>query len=317
MKTRGITEGAVFCALAVMLALASYYVPFLVILMFFIPVPMVILGQRQGLRVSIIASLAATIIIGLFLGPVNAISFGVLLFFVGCSLGYAYHKNSPVIKKIIVGYLGFSLVLVSLIASYQFLMGISFTGELFQILEASTKEVLIMYENTGMMDESQLLLTKEAMVSFVNSMKMALPGSFLIMPLIFSFINIAISDGMLKRLGYKVEGIKPLAQWKIPDSLKYFLLIFIIGSLTIDVFKITAIPEIYIFTVMNLVYLVYLVMGLSVIFDFMEYKKVNNKALKVLVVFLAMIFQFMVTMLGVLDTYGGIRKIFRRGSEVK
>ncbi|MGV8905373.1 MAG: YybS family protein [Acetobacterium sp.] len=315
MKTRGITEGAMFCALAVILALASFYIPFLVILMFFIPVPMVVLGQRQGLKVSVIASLAATIIIGLFLGPVNGISFGALLFFVGCSLGYVYYRNEGPITKIIVGYIGFALVVTAVIVSYQFLMGISFTTYLFQSLEVSTQEVLALYKNTGAMDASQLLLARETLDAQIITMKMIIPSAILLMPLAFSFVNIASCDVILKRLGYPVRSITPLSEWRMQKSLKYFLLIFLMGSFIISIFQLTGIPEIYVFNIMNLVYMVYFMMGLSFIFDYMAYKKIRSKSLKVLVVFVALLFQFIVTILGVADTYMEIRKIFRKENE--
>lgn len=317
MKTRGIIEGAMFCALAVILALASFYIPFLVILMFFIPVPMVVLGKRHGLKASIIASLAATIIIGLILGPANAISFGILLFFVGCSLGYAYQRNMGPIQKIIVGYLGSALLVIAVIVSYQFLMGVSFTTFLFQSLEVSASEVLAMYKNTGFMDANQLLLMKESIDAQMVTMKMIIPSVMLLLPLIFGVVNVICCDAFLKRLGYTVKGIKPLKDWQMPKSLKYFLFIFLMGSFIISIFQVTAIPAIYITNIMNFVYLVYFVMGLSLIFDIMAYKKLTNKGLKVLVVFLALLFQFVVTMIGLADTYMEIRKIFRKESEAK
>lgn len=317
MKTRGITEGAIFCAIAVILALASVYIPIFAILMFFIPVPMVALGKRHGLMVSVVASLAATIMIGMFLGPVNAISFGILLFFVGCSLGYAYYRNMGPVQKIIIGYLGFALVMIAAIVSYQFLMGVNFITLLSQSLDASTPEVLAIYQNTGVMDANQLLLKKEFIDAQVITMKMLIPSVVLLLPLVFGFVNVVSCDAILKRLGYTVKRMKPLRQWKMPKSLKYFLFIFLMGSFIISIFQVTVIPEIYVINIMSLVYLVYFVMGLSFIFDFMAYKKLTNKGIKVLVVFVALAFQFVVTMIGLADTYMEIRKIFRKGSEVK
>jgi len=315
MKTRGIIEGAMFCALAVILALTSFYIPFLAILMLFIPIPMVVLGQRQGLKVNVIASLAATIITGLFIGPINGISFGILLFLAGFSLSYAYYRNEGSITKIIVGYIGFGLVVTAVIVSYQFIIGTSFTTYLFQTIEVSTQEVLALYKNTGVMDESQLLLTKETLDAQIITMKMIIPSFILLMPLAFSFVNVVICDAILKRLGYPVKSLKPLEQWQMRRSLKYFLLIFLIGSFIISIFQVTSIPEIYIFNIMNLVYLIFFIMGLSLIFDFMAYKKIRSKGLKVLVVFVALLFQFIVTMFGVADTYMEIRKIFRKENE--
>jgi uncharacterized protein YybS (DUF2232 family) len=317
MKTRGITEGALFCALGVILTLVSYYLPFFVILVFFIPVPMVILGKRQGLKVSIISSLAATILIGLFLGPVNAISFGALLLFVGCSLGYAYNRDLSSFVKTLIGIVGFLMLMIALVASYQLVMGISFTDFIFQTLDESTKEVLAIYESTNIMDASQLNTAKEAMAANIEMMKLALPSAFLMLPIVFGLVNVVVSDLILKRIGYPVKTFRPLGQWEMPSSLKYFLMLFLLGDFVISIFQITAIPQIYVVTVMNFIDMIFFVMGLSLIFNYLDYKKVKNKGLKVLIVVLSFLLSSFIVLMGVADTYIGIRRIFRRESEIK
>ncbi|MBC3797739.1 YybS family protein [Acetobacterium tundrae] len=317
MKTRGITEGALFCALAVILTLICYYIPFLVILVFFIPVPMVVLGKRQGLKVSIISSLAATILIFLFMDPITALSFGALMFFVGCSLGFAYYKNISPVRKVIVGAVGFGILLIAVVLGYQFIMGVNFTNYIFQMMETSTKEVMNIYETSNMIDASQLTILKDMMDARMQTLKLVLPSTLLLLPVLFSTVNIVVCDFILKRIGYSVQGFEPLSQWKIPASLKYFLAIFIVGDFIISVFQITAIPDIYIYTFIVFIDLIFLVMGISFIFDFMEYKKVHNKGLKVLVVFVALLLQSFVTLLGVADVYLGLRMIFRRETQKK
>lgn len=317
MKTRGITEGAMFCALGVILTLVSYYIPLFTILVFFIPVPMVVLGKRQGLKVSILSSLAATILIGLFLGPITAITFGALMLLVGCSLGYAYNKNLSPVRKVIIGVAGFAVLMVAIVAVYEFMMGISVTTLIFESMEISTKEVLSFYESTNIMDANQLTTAKDTMATNIQMMKLALPSAFLLLPMMFGMVNVLISDFILKRIGYQVTSFKPLGQWEMPTSLKYFLMFFLFGDFIISIFQVTTIPQIYIVTVMNFVNIIFYIMGLSLIFNYMEYKKVNNKGLKVLVVFLSFIIISIITLVGVADTYIGIRQIFRRESQIK
>lgn len=317
MKTRGITEGAMFCALGVILALVCNYIPFLTILVFFIPVPMVVLGKRQGLQVSIISSLAATILIGLFLGPIIAISFGALMILVGCSLGYAYHKNLSPLRKVIIGVVGFAILIIAVVASYQFVLGVNFMTYLFETLEASTKDVIGIYESANIMDADQLAAAKDNMAANIQMMKLAIPSAFLLLPIIFGMVNVLISDFILKRVGYEIKSFKPLGQWEMPASLKYFLMILLFGDFIISIFQITAIPQIYIVTIMYFVNMIFFVMGLSLIFNYMEYKEVKNKGLKVLVVFLSFLIISVITLVGVADTYIGIRRIFRRESQIK
>lgn len=63
MKTKAITEGALLCALTVLLSLLCYYVPLMIILYIFIPVPMVVLAKRQDMRTTVVSSLAASAIL--------------------------------------------------------------------------------------------------------------------------------------------------------------------------------------------------------------------------------------------------------------
>lgn len=317
MKTRGITEGAMFCALGVILTLVSYYLPFFVLLVFFIPVPMVVLGKRQGLKVSVLSSIAATILIGLFLGPLNAISFGALMLFVGCSLGFAYNRDLSSFKKVVIGILGFSILLIAVVASYELVMGIGFTSLLFQTLEQSTSEVMAFYETANLMDAEQLAIAKTAMEKNIDMIKLALPSAFLLLPVVFGMVNVVVSDIILKRIGYPVKTFKPLSQWVIPVTLKYFLMVLLLGDFMISMFQVTTIPQIYIVTVMNFVNIIFFVMGLSLMLNYMEYKQLTNKGLKVLVIVLGFLLSAFVTIIGVADTYIGIRQIFRRESQIK
>lgn len=317
MKTRGITEGAMFCALGVILTLVSYYLPFFVLLVFFIPVPMVVLGKRQGLKVSVLSSIAATILIGLFLGPLNAISFGALMLFVGCSLGFAYHRDLEPVKKVVIGILGFAILLIAVVASYELVMGIGFTSLLLQTLEQSSSEVMAFYETANLMDAEQLTLAKTAMEKNIEMMKLALPSAFLLLPVVFGMVNVVVSDMILKRIGYSVKAFKPLSQWEMPTTLKYFLMMLLLGDFMISMFQVSNIPQIYLVTVMNFVNIIFFVMGLSLMLNYMEYKQLNNKGLKVLVVFLGFLLSSIVTLVGVADTYIGIRRIFRRESQIK
>ncbi len=317
MKTRGITEGAMFCALGVIISLVSYYVPIFVILVFFIPVPMVVLGKRQGLKVSVISAIAATILIGLFLGPINAIPFGTLMLFVGCSLGYAYNHNLSPVRKVVIGTAGFAFFLIAVVIGFEVISGINFTSYLFQTLEESTNEVMAFYETTNIISGDELTAAKEAMATNIQFIKLALPSAFIMLPIIFGMVNVIVGDLILKRIGYEVNCFKPLREWEMPASLKYFLMVLLFGDFMISIFQITAIPQIYLITIMYFVNVIFFIMGLALIFNYLDYKKVTNKGIKVLILFLSFLIISIITIAGVADTYIGIRRIFRRESQIK
>lgn len=312
MKTREITEGAIFCAIAVLLSLASYLVPFLVVLTFFIPVPMIVLGKRQGLRVSILASIAAALIIGFSLGLIIALQFGLLMLLVGCGLGLAYQKNLSAMEKSVIGTIAFAAFIILIILGFQILTGINFISSLVDSFKAGAAEVLPFYESMGLLDSSQLADMEMIIDASLKMLMMSIPTTFILLPVGLAILNISITDFILKRLGYPVKGFKKLENLKLPNHLKVVLTIFIFINFLLMVFQIDLIPEIYVYTIRNLVYLVFFVMGLACIFDYLSFKKIKSKIIKVLIVVIGLLFQSLVSFLGIVDTYFDIRKLFRK-----
>lgn len=312
MKTKGITEGAIFCAIAVLLSLVSYFVPFLILLTFFIPIPMIVLGKRQGLKVSILSSIAAAFLIGILLGPIIALQFGLLLLWVGCSLGVAYQKNLSAMKKLIIGVIGFSIFMIFIILSYQLITGINFVSSITEYFEMASKEALKLYENSGLLDGTQITDLEGLMDTSMKMVMMSIPTTFILLPVFLSLANVFIADLILKHLNYPVKSFKKLKDIRVPNHLKVVLTLLVLFSFMVSIFKIEIIPEIYIVTIRNLVYLVFFVMGLACIFDFLSFKKIKSKIVKVLIVLVSMLLQTIVIFLGIMDTYLDIRKLFRR-----
>lgn len=313
MKTRGITEGAIFCALTVVLALLTNFVPFLMLLTFFIPIPMVILGKRQGLKVSIISSVAAIIIIILFLGPISGFLYGCFLLIVGCSVGYTYFKDFSPGIKVGVGYFAFGITVVLIFSMTNLITGTDIVADSFRIIEMTSKEVFVMYEQMGI-DPGKISEVQKLMDSQLIQMKLIFPSAMLLVPIIFSYINVLVADLLLKRLGYTVKRVQPITKWRMPESLKYVLFVFMIGNLIITFLGITAIPEIYTKNLMQIAYFCYSIMGLSLMFDFMESRRIKNIFWRILVVLMMMLLglQFIIIFLGIADTYMDLRKIIPR-----
>ncbi len=312
MKTRGLTEGAIFCGIAVLLSLVSVFIPFLVLLTFFIPVPMIVLGKRQGLKVSILSSIAAGLLIGILLGPILALQFGLLMVWVGCSLGLAYQKNLSAFKKSIIGTIGFAGFIIVIILSYQLLTGIDFAGTMMGFFEQGAQDALAFYQKSGLLNGSQLDDMKEIMEASMKMVMMTIPTTFILLPVILALANVYSTDLILKRLNYPVKSFKKLENLKLPNHLKVVLTLSLLVTFMVSFFDIQVIPEIYVVTIRNLVYLVFFVMGLACIFNFLAVKRIKSKAIKILLVIMSILLQTVVIFLGIVDTYLDIRKLFRK-----
>ncbi|MEG0377375.1 MAG: DUF2232 domain-containing protein [Eubacterium sp.] len=313
MKTKAIAEGAIFCALAVVFALICYYVPFLVLFYFFIPVPIIVLAQKQGFKVALIASIAATLILLFLVDPIMAAVYGMYMIFMGCALGYVYFKKKDGFVRLFVGCFGAFIVLALMFIIFWAMTGTNGVEAIIQSFDAISKEAMEIYKNSGMLSGDQMNQMQGMFDTMINSMKLAIPVTVIVIPFFISWANIVVADVLLKRMRVNSVPLKRLSEWRLPASFKTFLIIIIIAVLIIDIFKIEAVPIIYTATLTNIISLIYLVMGLSFVFWFMNRKrKKESMGLKVLVVIISLLLPmvtYVLTFAGVLDIYIDLRRM--------
>lgn len=300
------------CALAVVIALFSSYVPFLAVLYIFIPVPMVILAEKQGLKVTVIASIAATLILLLFMDPVSAALYGAYMIFVGCSLGVIYYKRKSGFLKLAVAYAGSFAAVTFLIILMQVVSGQNLIAMLTQTIDETSSQVMEVYRSVGMFQEDQLSMLQSVVDQMQEMMKLVIPLAFLITPFFIGWANVLIADTVLKRMRKPIRPLPPLSQWRLPRSFKNFLILIVIALLVIDLGHIEAVPIIYTYTLMMLLYLLYFLMGISFIYWLINRKRAKESmGLKVLVIVLCLFIPYLlyiVSFVGVADIYIDVRK---------
>lgn len=300
------------CALAVVIALFSSYVPFLLLLFFLIPVPMVILAEKQGFKVTLIASLAATLILLMFMDPLTAASYGIYMIFVGCGLGYMYYKRKDGFLKLAVAYCGVFAALILMLVLLQVLTGQNFVAMLTETIDTSSAQVMDVYRSLGAFPEDQLSLLQTAVDQMKETMKMVIPLAFLVAPFFIGWVNVLVSDVILKRMRMPVNPLLPLSRWRLPRSFKNFLILVVIALLVIDLAHIDAIPAVYTYTLMMIIYLLYFLMGISFVFWLINRKRTKESmGFKILIVVLCLLIpyiSYIISFVGVADIYIDVRK---------
>ncbi len=325
MKTKSLTEGAMICALSIILSLLCYYVPFMILLYIFIPVPIIILSQRQGTLVALIASIGATALLFIFIDFITAITFGAFLILTGCGLGYVYNKGKGGFLKLVVGYVCIFLTLVLMIAMMQVVTGQNFVESLVMEFSTAGDSAIALYQNTGLLSADQLAQMEELVKTMMTSVKMLIPTVFLVTPFFIVWANVVVADKIIGRIkvgGDKVNiPLKPLSQWALPKSLKVFLLVVLSFVMIVNLTGTTAIPTIYVFTLLEICFIIFAVMGLSFLFWIIGRKrKKESMGLKIGIVVLCTLFSFgmyFLSMLGVADTYLNIRSAIKMKDEMK
>jgi uncharacterized protein YybS (DUF2232 family) len=308
-------------ALSVVLALASYYLPFLLVLYLFIPVPTIILCQRQGFVTALLASVAATLIMFLFMDLANALFSGIYLLLVGCGLGYVYYRkeSGPVRLGVGTGAAFASFILMILLL--QVITGQNFIDQIVSEFNTVSSQVMSTYQGMGLLSSDQLGQMQSLVDEMMKTFKMTIPLVVITMPFFIAWANIVITDAVLKRIKAPVAPLAPLSHWHLPSSFKNFLLLVILFLVIVQVSGTQAIPEIYTYTLMQLVFQVYVLMGLSFLFWLISRKKQQESmGLKVLIVLISLaipLMSYVLSILGVTDIYMNIRLLITMKDEHK
>lgn len=313
MNTRAITEGGLMCGVAVIMALLCYYMPFFLVFYIFIPLPMVVLSKRQGFITALVASIAASIILFFFIDWMSGVVYAMYLILVGCSLGYTYYKDNNGLVRMLVTYGALLITLMASLYMVQVISGVPFISQLTAEMESAMGQVLNFYENSGLLNAEQFAQITVMSKSLLSTMKMVLPSAFLMTPALVAWLNVLLCDRVLKRLKADFTPLKPLTGWRLPRSLKLFMLLLLILTSVLDIVEQDVVPQIYLFTITQLVDYVFILMGLSFFFWLFNRKREKESTgIKIIIVLVCVIFSplsYVLSLVGVADSFLHLREI--------
>lgn len=296
------TEGAIIAAITALLGVLSYYIPFLTLLIYIWPIPIIILGRRHGMVVSIVTTITAGLILSFLTPPIYAIQLVIMYGLVGIVLGYAYQKDMEIGKTILLGYVVALVCTVVLLQFYHLITGVAIVDELGQMMEMSLQEITKMYQQGGV-DKDLIEETMTQARGTLQTILQLLPTVLLMIPFIVTMVNMWIAEKILKRLGYPVKNLPPFWDWHLPNHVGFGLLAILLIVALGNYLKIPKIDMVY----LNLVYLiilVFFVQGLAIVAYFFHTKKMSKGLwiLAFLLIFIVPLFQMGIQFLGLFDT---------------
>lgn len=312
MKTRALTEGALMTALTVIAAVISYYIPLMTILLYFLPIPAVILSMRQGLKTAAISSVASVLLLLLFIDPFNAITMGSIVIIPGLALGWCYQKKKSGAYRLVAGFFAYLFCLFLTLYLSELVSGISFVQDYTNSLKAASETMTSVYSETGLFSEDELSSLTSQLDSMVNMVKLLMPAVFLLAAFFMSWITNLVCDFILRKLRIPYVALVPFYQWRMPNSLRLFLCILMLLMMLAD----TVAPESlqsYTFTIQFICMAIFVLMGYSFI-DWWSriILKRGGKAVRIISVVLIFIFPMMLTIMlfvGITDAFFPIREL--------
>jgi len=307
ISTGALTEGAILSALTALLGIISYYIPFLTLLIFIWPIPIIILGKKHGLGVSVLATISAGILLSLFTPLLYSVPIILMYGTLGIILGYGYYKNVSILKTILGGYFVSLLSTIILLQFYSMFTGINIMTEITQTMRLAMEEVGNVYNAMGM-DMTTLEGATKQMEDMINQMAQLFPATLILIPAIVTMINMIASGKIIKRLGYDISEVPPFREWRLPNYASIGLFLIITIAILGQYLSIPSFDIVY----RNLLYLTFIlftVQGLSFVAKYFHTKGFSKgfTIASVVMVFLIPIVHTVVQLLGLVDVVFNLR----------
>lgn len=313
MNTKALVEGAIFASVTAVLGIMVYYMPLLSLIGMFWATPIIIIGFRNGFKISFVSAVVAAIIVSIFTEPFSGLYLFIVFGISGIIMGYLMNKKvSPVLNITVSG------LVLAVCSVFGILFGFFIAGQssaqaveqLMKVFSESLDSAVSLYKTMGI-SEDQLNSTIATMKESLAAMQYIIPTLFLMNGMLFSFINYKAVLMILGRMKYQIEDVKPFSLWRLPDNFSIGLLIIVFLSLAASYFKIPNMQTVQI-NIMYIIRWVFTIIGLSVAIFMMNKYKVG-KPLKIIVGLLLFVgLSDYLTIAGLIDTIFNIRKLDKR-----
>lgn len=295
--------------IVVMLFLAARYLPVAgIALSLLCPAPLVILGLRHRPKMALVGLVVATVIVALLSGPASAISFCLGFGLLGVGLGILASRLDHAVDIILYGVVVSLVSKLALMVVLTKLTGVNpFDPDLDQI-RTTMEKFFSMY---GGQDLSSI---KGQVEQTVRAIPLMFPAMLTMASAVDCMLSYWVSRKVLARIGGIVlPSLPPFAQWRFPKSLLWafafsMVLLFFEGSLRDPLLSRVGL------NLRLLVSMMFMIQGLSLAWDYMEYRSMSRifrVTLISIVVFIPILSQIAVV-LGLTDVWANVRSRYRR-----
>jgi len=314
IHTKALVEGAIFAGVTAVLGVLYYYMQYLGIIAMVWPVPVIIVGYRNGLKASILSALSAGLIVSLVTQPLVGVGLLAGFGLPGVLMGYMIKKKvNPYIIVLICG------LVLSITMAGEFLISLTASGidmaDFLAGIDSALKQQLEMlldiYKRFGI-TETDLQTMKDNLDQIIRMMKLIFPSSLVLSGLMFSFIDYKLTRLILKRIGHMIPEIEQFSKWRIIEPYSFILLGLVVLAGIVPYLGLSILTAVAL-NISTLLMLIFTVVGVSVIVYYAGIYGDRNGIPKVLrriiVVIVILVFMRLVALVGILDLVFNLRKL--------
>lgn len=239
-KTSSMTEAALISGILVIFAYISTFL--FTFLMFFYPLPAIILAKRKGLKYSVLSLTASGFIISMLLGIQTGLIFLLLFTPMSIALSYGICKDENPNKCIMMGALSFMVSFAAMILLSQSIMGVNYIQQMLQL----TNESMDMYRNllekaSGSMNPDSLnQITKQ--LDFMNKAMTEIilhqfPAILIISSVVMSAMNYFAVSSLAQRVRVDIRKHEGISFFSLPNTFIIAMAGLLLLSYLLSIFK--------------------------------------------------------------------------------
>lgn len=316
LNVRNPIEAGIYVAILAILIYLSTFVPLNLIISFALPLPAAYIYVKYGFRYFLASLLAALITSIVIMNIANAISFFIMLAVISTTLGYCMKNNikTAITFAIISGfYILFAIFYFTVLI--KIFIGMDYgtlVGSISKMFQGTINDAKTIYINNGM-SKSQINSLVDPLSEAVSkkSLENLIPSLVIIVSVVYSFIECAITTYFLKTKKLKVPSMIQFTKIHMPNLGIAFGIIGACIGILMDTYNIGPGEVIYT-TVMIIGESALLVCGISLVVNILKSRSHISNALIVLIIILTVIFPvtaYGYQFLGLIDAFADFRKV--------
>jgi uncharacterized protein YybS (DUF2232 family) len=225
--TRALTEGAILAALTVVVATVGLIAPFVGVLL--APLPIMLLVIRWGLRIGVLASAVAAVLLLQFFGPLIAAPVAAAFVPLGLALGWAVRRKFAPPLTILAGAAAFLCASIVVLGVFAAVLHLDPIDQLIQIQVQASQMGVSALRSLGapLPAIEQIRAQWESFCSEHHCVTALMPP--LVRPLfplilalgalLSAYLSYAVARPILRRVGHELPGVPPLLAWRLNPRL--------------------------------------------------------------------------------------------------
>lgn len=306
MKTKKITEGAIFLAIYAVLLLLFLYIPLIgTLAALVLPVPFLYYTAKYNWKDGLLlfaASIGITIILGSWMALATPFVFGLT----GIIFGWFIHEKKDRLSAFLAATV---VLLINLVAQYALsalLFNMNYIQEMLDMLDDSLKQSISIME---MMGQELPTETYQQFEQMLDTVTVLLPSLFVISAALIVLLIQTVSFPIVRRLGIHIPEAKPFRELSLPKSFIWYFFILVILTFILPIEKGT-----FLFNVVaNITYVLqtlFILQGITFTFYF-AHKKQIHKAIAIVVTVFALLNPLLhqiMRIIGIIDIGFDLRK---------